>query len=170
MTKVLWFTGLSGSGKSTISDLIIKKLNENNLTYSVFDGDIVRNKLHKHLGFSPEDIKENNRLIAELCKQDYGKVDFILVPIISPFIESRESARAIFADDFIEIFVDCSYEDCKKRDTKGLYKKADNGELKNFIGLHVPFEPPKNPEIKIDSSNEFPEDSSKKILSFLELK
>ncbi len=167
MTKVIWFTGLSGSGKSTIADILIKNLNERGRNYRVFDGDDVRKKLHKHLGFTPEDIKENNRLITGLCREEFGKVDFILVPIISPFKESRKMAREEFGEDFVEIYINCPYEECRKRDVKGLYAKAESGELKNFIGLHVPYEKPDRPEIEIDSVNEKPEDSAEKIMDYL---
>src|SRR3989344_3606299 len=137
MTKVLWFTGLSGSGKSTITKILIRKLNEKGYSFKVFDGDDIRKRLHNHLGFTAEDIKENNGLIMELCKKNFGKIDFIIVPIISPFIESRKIARKIFGNSFIEIYVNCPYEECKKRDIKGLYKKAEAGEIEDFIGLHI---------------------------------
>lgn len=167
MTKILWFTGLSGSGKSTITSILESNFKKLNKTYRVFDGDDVRGKLHKHLGFTPKDIIENNRLIMELCRGELGKVDYILVPIISPFAKSRDMARRIFGNNFFEIYINCSYEECKKRDVKGLYAKADSGSLKNFIGLHIPYEPPKNPEIKINSKNENPEDSAEKILKIV---
>ena len=167
MTKVLWFTGLSGSGKSTITNILIEELKKSGKTVSVFDGDDVRKSLHKHLGFTSEDIKENNRLIIELCKSELGKKDFILVPVISPFRISREKARQVFGKDFIEIYLKCSYAECKKRDVKGLYAKAERGEIENFIGLHVPYEAPEKPEIVIDSVNEGLEVSTRKILNFL---
>ena len=138
-TKVLWFTGLSGSGKTTIANLLIENFRGRKISYEVFDGDEVRKRFHGHLGFTKEDIIENNRLIIELCKKFYGKVDFILVPIISPFKISRENARKEFGSNFIEIFFDCPYNECKKRDVKGHYKQAEIGELKNFIGLHIPY-------------------------------
>jgi adenylylsulfate kinase len=166
-TKVLWFTGLSGSGKSTIADLLIESFKKQGKTFEVFDGDDVRKRLHKHLGFSHEDIKENNRLITELCKNEFGKVDYIMVPIISPFIESRANARSKFKTNFIEIYINCSYEECKKRDVKGLYKKAEAGDIKNFIGLHVPYEQPLNPEIEINSLIQNPEESTQDIISYL---
>jgi len=166
-TRILWFTGLSGSGKTTIADSLIKEFAKNGKTSIVFDGDDVRKRLHRHLGFTPEDIKENNRLIIELCKEEIGKTDYILVPVISPFKESREFARKTLGENFVEVYINCSFDECKKRDIKGLYNKAESGELKNFIGLHVPYEPPENPEIEIDSVNETEKDSAEKILSFL---
>lgn len=168
MTKIIWFTGLSGSGKSTVTEILKEKFDKLNKKYAVFDGDDVRKRLHKHLKFTPEDIKENNRLIVGLCKQELGKVDYILVPIISPFKESRVKARKAFGKDFVEVYMNCSYDECKKRDVKGIYKKAEAGEIENFIGLHVPYEPPENPEIEINSINEKPEESAIKILNWLE--
>jgi adenylyl-sulfate kinase len=167
--KILWFTGLSGSGKTTIAEILKKEFDNLGKSYLVFDGDDVREKLHKHLGFTPEDIKENNRLIVQLCSDVIDKADYILVPVISPFRESREKARDMFGESFIEIYVNCPYEECKKRDVKGLYAKAERGEIENFIGLHVPYEPPTNPEIEIDSIEENIEEAVQKILSFLNL-
>lgn len=169
MSKVLWFTGLSGSGKTTIAKILGEELENRGKSYCVLDGDDVRKNLHKNLGFSPEDIKENNRLIAELCKERLNKFDYILVPIISPFRDSRWGARKEFGWGFVEIYIDCSYENCKKRDTKGLYAKAERGELNNFIGLHVPYEPPENPEVIINSFSEKPKESAQKIIQFLGL-
>lgn len=167
MTKILWFTGLSGSGKTTLANLLKKEFDRQNKTYLIFDGDEVREKLHRHLGFSEEDIKENNRLIMGLCEESLGKVDYILVPIISPFRESREQARRIFGKDFIEIYLDCPYGACKSRDVKGIYAKAEKGEIKNFIGLQIPYEPPLNPEIRINSAQKSLEDSLKEIINFI---
>jgi adenylylsulfate kinase len=167
MTKILWFTGLSGSGKTTLANLLKEEFDKQGKKYLIFDGDEVRKKLHKHLGFSMEDIKENNRLIKELCRKSAGKVDYIIVPIISPFRESREEARAIFGKDFMEIYLDCPYEVCRSRDVKGIYKKAEAGEIENFIGLGIPYEPPLNPEIRIDSAKQDIKKSLKKIIDFI---
>ncbi|MEN9625905.1 MAG: hypothetical protein RL557_233 [archaeon] len=168
-TKILWFTGLSGSGKTTIATLLKKEFDKKGKNYSIFDGDKIRNSVHKHLGFTPRDIKENNRLIIELCKQDFGKVDFILVPIISPFKESRDAARKMFKENFLEIYINCPYDECKKRDSKGHYKKAESGKLQNFIGLHVVYEPPEKPDIEINSVRENPEESMRKIVDYLNM-
>jgi len=169
MEKVLWFTGLSGSGKTTITELLKKEFDGLGKSYRVFDGDDVRKELHKHLGFSPKDIKENNRLIVGLCNDVLDEVDYIVVPIISPFRKSREEARRTFGEKFVEIYVNCSYDECKKRDVKGLYAKAEIGEIENFIGLQIPYEPPINPEIEIDSVKQEAEEAVKKIMRFLKL-
>jgi adenylyl-sulfate kinase len=166
-TKVIWFTGLSGSGKTTITEILVNKLEELGKSYVIFDGDDVRKRLHKHLGFTLEDIKENNRLIVELCREEFGKKNFIIIPVISPFRESRALARGVFGENFIEVFLDCDYEECKKRDVKGLYKKAENGEIENFIGLEVPYEKPEGAEVVLDVVNESAEESTEKLFGFI---
>lgn len=169
--KVLWFTGLSGSGKTTIALLLKEKLEKLNKKVKILDGDDVRKTLHKHLGFTPEDIKENNRLILELCLDSLNDFDYILVPIISPFRESRQNARNVLNELFIEVYIKCSLEECIKRDCKGHYKKALAGEIKNFIGIakENPYEHPHNPEITIDTEKESIEESVAKILAYLKL-
>jgi len=168
-TKIIWFTGLSGSGKTTIANLLSKELEKRKLSFKIFDGDEVRNGLNKHLGFTREDIIENNKTVIELCKNVFSKFDFILVTLVSPFRESRDYARSMFLNNFIEVFLDCSYEKCKIRDTKGLYKKAESGNLENFIGLDIPYEPPENPDIKINSGEEKLGESCNKIINFLNI-
>ena len=130
--KVLWFTGLSGSGKSTLANALDEKLNSN-----------------KDLGFSPEDRKENIRRISEVAKlfSDSGKV--VMTAFISPYNDDRYEARKLIGEDFIEIYVNTSIDECIKRDPKGLYKKALNGEIKGFTGIDAPYEEPQNPEIEI---------------------
>jgi adenylyl-sulfate kinase len=169
MGRVLWFTGLSGSGKTTIAELVQKDLELSGKRVKVFDGDVVRTTLHKHLGFSPGDIKENNRLISELCLKHLKDYDYILVPIISPFRESRQKARELLKKDFIEVYTNCHLEKCIERDVKGHYKKALAGEIKNFIGIDKenPYEPPEKPEITLYTFKETPKESAEKILKFL---
>jgi pyruvate kinase len=169
--KVLWFTGLSGSGKTTLAEGLKEILEKKNMKVLILDGDIIRKDLHKQLGFTPDDIKENNRLISEICLKEKGNYDFILVPIISPFQESRENARKRIGEGFVEVFVNCPIEECIKRDPKGNYKKAMNGEIKHFIGIHdeVPYEPPKNPEIILNTFNESLEESVNKIFTQIKI-
>ena len=147
--KVLWFTGLSGSGKSTLANALDEKLNSNNFNTYILDGDNVRMGLNKDLGFSPEDRKENIRRISEVAKlfADSGKV--VMTAFISPYSDDRNEARKLIDNDFIEIFVNTSLNECIKRDPKGLYKKALNGEIKGFTGIDAPYEKPKNAEIEI---------------------
>lgn len=157
MGKVIWFTGLSGSGKTTIAVRLKKELESTGKTVEILDGDSVRNTLNKHLGFSREDIKENNRVIAELAKKKMSDVDFVLVPIISPYREDRAMVRNMIGKNFVELFINASLNICIKRDVKDLYKKALSGEIKNFIGVSEsnPYEAPIKPdlEIKTDSLN-----------------
>jgi len=147
--KVLWFTGLSGSGKSTIASGVSEKIRENNYSVKILDGDVIRNSVHTHLGFSPNDIKENNIKIAKICKKLLQSYDFILVPIISPFKNSRQNAKRIVGKSFVEVYIQSDLKIVIKRDVKGLYKKALKGEIVNFIGIDpsVPYEPPENPDI-----------------------
>lgn len=149
--KVLWFTGLSGAGKSTIANLVEKRLNEmGKLTY-LLDGDNIRQGLNSNLGFSVEDRKENIRRVTEVSKLFLDAGIIAINCFISPFNEERENLRNIFLDDFIEIFVDCPLEVCESRDTKGLYKKARLGEIKEFTGISSPYEKPQNPDVTIST-------------------
>ncbi|MGC9602329.1 MAG: adenylyl-sulfate kinase [Minisyncoccia bacterium] len=151
MSTVLWFTGLSGAGKTTIAEILKARLEERGKSANILDGDVVRELLHTHLGFTPEDIKENNRLIAELAKERMNHFDFVLVPIISPFEESRKLARETIGSAFKEVYINASKELVIKRDTKGLYKKAKEGRITNLIGYHaeVPYEAPEYPDIEV---------------------
>lgn len=149
--KVLWFTGLSGAGKSTIANLVEKRLNEmGKLTY-LLDGDNIRQGLNSNLGFSVEDRKENIRRVTEVSKLFLDAGIIAINCFISPFNEERENLRNIFLDDFIEIFVDCPLEVCESRDIKGLYKKARLGEIKEFTGISSPYEKPQNPDVTIST-------------------
>ena len=149
--QVIWFTGLSGSGKTTLANELKIKKEETGSKIIVLDGDIVRNTLHRNLGFSREDIKENNKLIATLAKEYTTNHDFVLVPIISPYEEDRSMARNIIGENFLELYVNASLNECIQRDVKGLYKKALAGEITNFIGVAKsnPYEHPKNPELEV---------------------
>jgi adenylyl-sulfate kinase len=164
----LWFTGLSGSGKSTIANEVEKELFYQNKHTYILDGDNIRHGLNNDLGFSSNDRSENIRRIAEVAKLFVDAGLIVLVSFISPFQKDRELAKKIIGqEDFIEIFVDASFQECAKRDPKGLYKKALNGEIKNFTGLDSPYEKPENPDIYINSSKITIRESTKKILDFL---
>ena len=167
---VLWFTGLSGAGKTTISIALKKKLENIGKIVDILDGDVVREALHSNLGFSREDIRENNRLIAELAKKRLNTYDFILVPIISPYRQDRMMARNVIGNDnFIELFVKTPVEECILRDPKGLYKKALSGKIENFIGISDsnPYEEPGCAEIEVDTSTDLPEEVVQKIFYYL---
>ncbi|XAK38144.1 adenylyl-sulfate kinase [Campylobacter coli] len=148
--RVLWFTGLSGSGKSTLANAVEKKLFEQGFHTYLLDGDNVRHGLNGDLGFDEASRVENIRRIGELCKlfMDAGMI--VLCAFISPFEKDRKLVKDLLEEDeYIEIFVDTSLEVCEKRDPKGLYKKARQGEIKNFTGIDSPYERPKNPHIRI---------------------
>ena len=144
---VIWFTGLSGSGKSTIANELDLELNSRGLKTYVLDGDNIRMRLNKDLGFSPEDRKENIRRISEVAKLFADSGTIVMTAFISPYSEDRKSARNVIGSDFIEVFVNTSINECIKRDPKGLYKKAMAGEIKGFTGIDAPYEEPLSPEI-----------------------
>ena len=154
-SKVLWFTGLSGSGKSTIAIALEKKLRKEGFFTQILDGDNVRTGINNNLGFSNEDRTENIRRIAEVSKLFLDCGVITLNSFVSPTIEIRELAKSIIgADDFLEIYVNAPLEVCEQRDVKGLYKKARKGEIKDFTGIDSPFEESENPflEIRTDKS------------------
>ncbi len=169
MTKILWFTGLSGSGKTTIANMLKAKLEEKGKTVAILDGDIVRETHNRHLGFTREDIRENNKIISELAiKED---ADYILIPIISPYQEDRTAARKLIGDNFVEVYVNASVEECSRRDVKGLYYKARVGEINNLIGVADtnPYQRPIDPELELKTKEESVEESVNKILEFLNI-
>lgn len=167
--KVIWFTGLSGSGKTTIANGLFQKLTALNKTVLILDGDAVRQSANRDLGFGREDIRENNRRIAELAKSKTGEYDFILVPIISPYQEDREVARSVIGTSFIELYVNALFETCEKRDVKGLYKKFKSGQLALLIGASQksPYQTPLSPDIEVRTDNQPLEQSVNQILGYL---
>jgi bifunctional enzyme CysN/CysC len=163
--QVLWFTGLSGSGKSTIADLVEKKLFERGLHTMLLDGDNMRHGLNKDLGFTDADRIENIRRVGEAARllTDAGLI--VLCSFISPFAAERLMVREMLAEgEFTEIFVDTPLEECIKRDVKGLYKKALEGKIPNFTGINSPFERPEAPEIRIETQTESAEAAADRII------
>ena len=168
MGTVLWFTGLSGAGKTTLAKELKVMLEAQGKRVYMLDGDEARLE-RKHLGFTREDVKENNRLLAEAAKDMVDRFDFILVSVISPYSEDRKMAKKIIGPSFIEMFLNCPLEECIRRDTKGLYKKAINGKIDNLIGFSVsnPYEPPRNSDFEVKTSECNIEESANKIIMFL---
>ena len=161
----MWFTGLSGSGKSTIANLVEKKLHAAGRHTFLLDGDNVRHGLNKDLGFTEADRVENIRRVGEVAKlmTDAGLI--VLTAVISPFRAERELVRSMLPEgEFVEIFVDTPLETAEARDVKGLYKKARAGQLKNFTGIDSPYERPENAEIRIDTTATSPEDAAEAIV------
>lgn len=166
---VLWFTGLSGSGKSTIANEVEYILNQKYYHTYLLDGDNIRHGLNSDLGFSEADRKENIRRISEVAKLFVDAGIITLTAFISPFIEDRKHAREIIGD-FIEIYIDTPFEECAKRDPKGLYRKAKKGEIKNFTGIDSPYERPINPEIHIKTTEMNPKEAADTIIKYMKEK
>ena len=167
-TLYFWFTGLSSSGKSSVAQGVKQRLEENDVEVVIVDGDDVRSRHNRHLGFSAEDIKENNRIIGDICKEKMGQSDVVFVSIISPFRECREYARELLKPNFSEVFFNASLEVVKKRDVKGLYAKAQRNEIKDLIGFSsgVAYEIPKNPDFIVNSGESTLEESIEDLLGF----
>jgi adenylylsulfate kinase len=164
----LWFTGLSGSGKTTITNLLVKELRARGSKLEVLDGDIVRENLSKGLGFSKEDRDTNIRRIAFVANLLSRNGVPVITAAISPYREIRDEARQMMDSRFIETYVMASVEACEARDVKGLYAKARAGEIKEFTGVSDPYEPPESPEIVCDTETETPEQSAQKVVGYLE--
>ena len=164
---VVWFTGLSGSGKSTIARAVETLLFENGCRAYVLDGDNIRHGLNKNLGFSPEDRTENIRRIGEVAHLFVEAGVIALTAFISPYRADRDSARKISGEDFVEVYVKCDIEVCESRDTKGLYKKARAGEVKEFTGISAPYEEPLQAELVVDTANETVDESAFRVIAAL---
>jgi len=155
---VVWMTGLSGSGKSTIAIGLERRLHEQGIFTQVLDGDNVRTGINNNLGFSEADRTENIRRIAEVAKLFSGTGVVTICCFVSPTLAIREQARTIIgAEDFIEVFVDTPLEECERRDVKGLYAKARAGEVKDFTGISAPFEAPEKPDVRLETAGREPE-------------
>jgi adenylylsulfate kinase len=168
---VLWFTGLSGSGKTTVSELVVEELKRRKVRIEVLDGDIVRTNLSKGLGFSKEDRDTNILRVGFVANLLARNGLAACCACISPYIEIRNRVRQQVQADggrFVEIYMDTPIAECMRRDVKGLYKKAIAGEIKGFTGVDDPYEAPANPEIRIRTCEELPNESAAQILAYLE--
>jgi len=167
MSFIIWITGLPCSGKTTIA----KKLPEHIPNLAILDGDEMRELLSPNEDFSRSGIINHNKKVANIAKLLLEHGVSVCVSKISPFIENRDDARQILRDhNFLQIYVKCSIDSCEKRDVRGMYKKARSGEMSNFIGIHVTYEPPTNPGLVVDTENSTIEDSIQKILDWIEKK
>ena len=164
---VVWITGIPASGKSTLANLLKDYYKEKKLPVDILDGDEIRKTLSKDLGFSPQDRKEHNRRVIVVAKLLSKNGIITIVPLISPYRETRELARKEIPN-FVEIYVKASVDTCIKRDPKGLYKKAKNGEITNLTGLQSPYEEPQNPELILDTEMNTPEQCLQIITKKLE--
>lgn len=168
---IIWFTGLSGSGKSTIAHEVEERLYQMGKLGYVLDGDNIRHGLNGDLGFSPEDREENIRRIGEVAKL-FSQLGIItMTAFISPYRKDRNRVRSLVKKgEFIEVYVKCPLDELKQRDPKGMYEKALKGEIKEFTGISAPYEEPQNPEIILETEKETIEESSKKVINYLKSK
>jgi len=164
----VWFTGLSGAGKSTVAEMLYHEFQARQMKTEILDGDVVRQNLSKGLGFSKEDRDTNIRRIAFVADLLSRNGVPVITSAVSPYRELRDEARELMGDRFIEVFVKASVEVCAERDAKGLYEKAFKGEIKEFTGVSDPYEIPENPELVIDTESQSPEQSAQQILVYLE--
>ncbi len=162
----LWFTGLSGSGKSTVANILVDRLKNGGAKVEVLDGDVVRTNLSKGLGFSKEDRDANIRRIGFVCNLLSRNGVVAIAAAISPYAEIRDEVRKA-AENFVEVYVECPLDTLVERDPKGLYKKAIAGEIKNFTGVSDPYEAPENPEVSFNSSECTAEEAADKIWNYL---
>lgn len=166
---LVWFTGLSGSGKSTVANIVDRTLYERRRHSVILDGDVVRTGLCNDLGFSPEDRRENVRRIGEVGRLFAQTGAIALVAVIAPYAGARDAARKAMREGrFIEVHVDAPLSVCEERDPKGLYKKVRAGEIKNFTGVDAPYETPDNPELRLPTAELSPDEAAAKVIALLE--
>lgn len=164
----LWFTGLSGAGKTTISEIVARELRARGSKLEILDGDVVRENLSKGLGFSKEDRDTNIRRIAFVADLLSRNGTPVITAAISPYREIRREARDLMGERFIEVYIEASVDVCAERDVKGLYAKAFAGEIKEFTGVSDPYEAPENPEVTLKTAEEEPEESAGRLIAYLE--
>ena len=165
---VLWMTGLSASGKSTLANAINKKLHVMGINSYVLDGDNIRHGLNKDLGFNPESRRENIRRIGEVSKLFIDAGLIVLTAFISPYREDREQVRNLInSGHFIEVYTKCPVSECEKRDPKGIYKRVRSGEIKEFTGISAPYEEPETPEIVLETDKMNVDECIEKVLDYL---
>lgn len=168
---MLWLTGLSGSGKSTVAIALERELHHRGLFCRILDGDNIRSGINNNLGFSPEDRVENIRRIAEIGKLFVDSGIITIAAFISPTNDIREmAARIIGVDDFCEVYISTPIEECERRDVKGLYARARRGEIADFTGVNAPFEPPTSPTLAIDTTNVSVEEAVKLLVTLIDNK
>lgn len=172
LSQIFWFTGLSGAGKTTMANLVKKHYRQKKYRVLVLDGDHVRSELHQHLGFSPPEIKKNNHLIANLCQKHRHETDMILVPIISPYRKSRRLARNMLQPGYYEIHFDADIGTLHIRDTKGLYRMAQQGKIDNLIGVSKKniYEPPTKPDLYLNTSSQPATETLEEFINFIDSK
>ena len=167
-TYLLWFTGLSGSGKSTLANLVEIALHKKGISTFILDGDNIRQGINNDLSFSPEDRTENIRRIAEISNLMLNAGLLTLAAFVSPYIKDREAVKQIVgANNFLEIYVNASIEECMRRDVKGLYKKEKKGEIKNMTGISAPYEAPVNPDLEVITDGHSTKENVEIILEFI---
>jgi adenylylsulfate kinase len=165
---LVWFTGLSGSGKSTIANLIEQQLHNKGIKTYTLDGDNIRKGINSDLSFAPKDRTENIRRIAEVANLMVDAGVVVLAAFVSPYRKDRENIKTTVKDvNFVEVFVNTSVEECERRDVKGLYKKARAGEIQNMTGISAPYEAPEHPDIEIETERENLEDSITRIMAII---
>jgi adenylylsulfate kinase len=168
---LIWFTGLSGSGKSTIANVVEQELHKKGIKTYTLDGDNIRKGINSDLTFAPQDRTENIRRIAEIANLMVDSGLVVLAAFVSPYKKDRENIRSIVKDvNFVEVFINTSVEECERRDVKGLYKKARAGEIKNMTGISAPYETPENPDIEIKTEQETIENAVQRIVDYINIK
>ncbi|MGR7812782.1 adenylyl-sulfate kinase [Lacinutrix undariae] len=168
---LIWFTGLSGSGKSTIANIVEQELYKLNVKTYTLDGDNIRKGINSDLTFAPEDRTENIRRIAEISNLMVDAGVVVLAAFVSPYKKDRVNIKNIVKDDnFVEVYINTSVEECERRDVKGLYKKARTGEIKNMTGISAPYEAPENPDIEIKTEEKSVEEAVHDIMNYIKPK